>query len=136
MTQSSPGGRGDPPQTPPADNAGEGADAGLLRAGFVVSSMTMLSRVLGLVRDMVIANFFGAGGAADAFFLAFRIPNLFRRLFAEGAFAQAFVPVLAEYRSQRSVEAVRAFVAAVSGTLGVTLLAFTALGVAAAPLLS
>ncbi|MBS03488.1 MAG: murein biosynthesis integral membrane protein MurJ [Gammaproteobacteria bacterium] len=135
MTQSSSGGRGDPPQTPPADNAGEGADAGLLRAGFVVSSMTMLSRVLGLVRDMVIANFFGAGGAADAFFLAFRIPNLFRRLFAEGAFAQAFVPVLAEYRSQRSVEAVRAFVAAVSGTLGVTLLAFTALGVAAAPLL-
>ena len=96
--------------------------------------MTLLSRLLGLVRDMVIAHFFGAGGAADTFVLAFRIPNLFRRLFAEGAFANAFVPVLAEYRAHRSEGEVRALVNAVSGTLGFTLLAFTAFGVVAAPL--
>ena len=116
------------------DSAAESAGGGLMGAGLVVSAMTLLSRVLGLVRDMVIANFFGAGSATDAFFLAFRIPNLFRRLFGEGAFAQAFVPVLAEYRSQRSPAAVRAFVGAVAGSLGVSLLAFTVLGIAAAPL--
>lgn len=118
--------------TQQADTRDEG-EGGLLRAGAVVSAMTMLSRVLGLVRDMVVANYFGAGSAADAFFLAFRIPNLFRRLFGEGAFAQAFVPVLAEYRSLRSPADVSALISAVSGSLGVSLLAFTALGVVAAP---
>jgi putative peptidoglycan lipid II flippase len=70
--------------------------SGLLRSSGLISAMTMLSRVLGLIRDMVVANFFGAGAGADVFFLAFKIPNFFRRLFAEGAFAQAFVPVLTE----------------------------------------
>jgi putative peptidoglycan lipid II flippase len=70
---------------------------GLLRSSGVVGVMTMLSRVLGLVRDMVIARYFGAGTAADAFFVAFKIPNFLRRLFAEGAFSQAFVPVLSSY---------------------------------------
>ena len=109
------------------------AGASLFRAGAIVSTMTMLSRVLGLVRDMVIANYFGSSSAADTFFLAFRIPNLFRRLFGEGAFAQAFVPVLAEYRSRRSPAYVSAFIGAVSGSLGISLLAFTAFGVVAAP---
>src|SRR5690606_39904832 len=68
--------------------------SGLLRSSAVVSVMTLLSRVLGMVRAMVVANYFGSGAAADAFFIAFKIPNFLRRLFAEGAFAQAFVPVL------------------------------------------
>ena len=66
----------------------------LLKAGVIVSAMTFLSRILGLVRDMVVANFMGAGAAADVFFFANKIPNFIRRLFAEGAFAQAFIPVL------------------------------------------
>ena len=82
--------------------------AGLLKSSVTVGAMTMLSRFLGLARDVVIANFIGASVAADAFFVAFKIPNFMRRLFAEGAFSQAFVPVLSEYRSQRSIEEVRA----------------------------
>ncbi|MDD9892635.1 MAG: murein biosynthesis integral membrane protein MurJ, partial [Gammaproteobacteria bacterium] len=73
----------------------------LVRSTSVVSAMTLLSRVMGFVRDMVLAAFFGAGAAMDAFFVAFKIPNFLRRLFAEGAFSQAFVPVLSEYREQR-----------------------------------
>jgi putative peptidoglycan lipid II flippase len=72
--------------------------SGLLRSSAVVSAMTMLSRILGMVRDIVVAGYFGSSPAADAFFIAFKIPNFLRRLFAEGAFAQAFVPVLSEYR--------------------------------------
>ena len=82
--------------------------------------------------DMVIAYFFGAGAGADVFFLAFRIPNLFRRLFAEGAFSQAFVPVLSEYREKHSVEEVKQLVDKVSGTLGVNLVLITLLGVVGA----
>ncbi len=74
----------------------------MFRSGAAISAMTMISRVLGLVRDAVIANHFIIGGALDAFFLAFRIPNLMRRMFAEGAFSLAFVPVLSEYRETRS----------------------------------
>src|SRR6266571_640196 len=73
----------------------------LLRALATVSSMTLVSRILGLVRDVLIATLFRTGAATDAFFVAFRIPNLLRRLFAEGAFSQAFVPVLSEYRTRR-----------------------------------
>ena len=69
------------------------AKSSLLRSSLLVGTMTMLSRVLGLARDVVVANYFGASGSADAFFVAFKIPNFLRRLFAEGAFAQAFVPV-------------------------------------------
>ncbi|PIE40990.1 MAG: murein biosynthesis integral membrane protein MurJ [Gammaproteobacteria bacterium] len=106
---------------------------GLLKSTAVVSVMTMLSRVLGLVRDVTIANMFGAGSGADAFFVAFKIPNFFRRLFAEGAFNQAFVPVLSEYRAKRDHAAVKQLVAETSGTLAGILLVITVLIVLAAP---
>lgn len=96
---------------------------GLLRSSSVVSLMTLLSRVLGLIRDVVVAQYFGA--RADAFFVAFKIPNFFRRLFAEGAFSVAFVPVLSEYRRLRPLDEVRLLVARVSGVLGSALLAVT-----------
>lgn len=96
----------------------------------------MLSRVLGLARDVVVAAYFGASGSADAFFVAFKIPNFLRRLFAEGAFSQAFVPVLSEYRSQRDLAAVQALVNRVAGTLGSILIAITVLAVVAAPMLT
>ncbi|CAD5379871.1 putative lipid II flippase MurJ [Pseudomonas sp. OF001] len=115
--------------------SGESAKSSLLRSSAVVSVMTLLSRVLGMVRDMVVAAYFGSSPAADAFFIAFKIPNFMRRLFAEGAFAQAFVPVLSEYRAQRSLAEVKQLVDRVAGTLGLTLTALTALGVVASPYL-
>jgi putative peptidoglycan lipid II flippase len=123
----------DSPDSKP-DNAKPKAP-GLLRSTAVVSSMTMLSRVLGLVRDVVFARFFGAGLVMDAFFIAFKIPNIFRRFFAEGAFSQSFVPVFAEYDEKRSREEVQELVDRVSGTLGLVLFVFTAIGVIAAPIL-
>lgn len=107
----------------------------LLRSTALVSAMTLLSRVLGFLRDMVIARYFGAEAATDAFFVANRVPNLLRRLFAEGAFSQAFVPVLTEYRTRESEAAVRELIDRVAGTLGLILMAVTAVGVLAAPLL-
>ncbi len=112
--------------SPPRSNS-------LLRSSGLVGLMTMLSRVLGLIRDMVIANLFGAGAGADAFFVAFKIPNFLRRLFAEGAFSQAFVPVLSEYRTTRSQAEVKALLGAVSGALGFILLLLTLLAIAGAP---
>src|SRR6056297_4000578 len=109
---------------------------GLLRSSALVGALTMLSRVLGLVRDIAIAAFFGAGTAADAFFVAFKIPNFLRRLFAEGAFAQAFVPVLADYREAGSLAATKALVDRVAGMLGGTLLLITLVTVMAAPLVA
>lgn len=109
---------------------------GLIRSSGVVGIMTMLSRVLGLVRDMVIARYFGAGAGADAFFVAFKIPNFLRRLFAEGAFSQAFVPVLSSYREQQSVDEVRGLVNAVAGSLGLVLLGVTLVAMLGAPLLT
>jgi len=96
----------------------------------------MLSRVLGLIRDVVVAGYFGASGASDAFFVAFKIPNFLRRLFAEGAFAQAFVPVLSEYRTQRDLSAVQALVNRTAGSLGSVLLLVTLIGSAGSPLLA
>ncbi|MDM1716044.1 murein biosynthesis integral membrane protein MurJ [Thiopseudomonas alkaliphila] len=107
--------------------------SGLLRSSAIVSVMTLLSRVLGMVRDMVVAGYFGSSAAADAFFVAFRIPNFLRRLFAEGAFAQAFVPVLSEYRTKRSLAEVKQLVDRTAGTLGLILTALTALGVVLSP---
>ncbi len=107
----------------------------LLKSTGIVSAMTSLSRVTGFVRDMVYAQMFGAGSGTDAFFVAFRIPNLLRRLFAEGAFSQAFVPVFSEYQTQRSREELQELVDQVAGTLGVILLLITAIGVLAAPVL-
>ncbi|UDL04380.1 murein biosynthesis integral membrane protein MurJ [Marinobacter sp. CA1] len=112
------------------------AAPGLLRSSGLVGMMTMLSRVLGLVRDMVIARYFGAGTGADAFFVAFKIPNFLRRLFAEGAFSQAFVPVLSSYRETRDITEVRRLVNAVSGTLGLVLLGVTLVAVIGAPALT
>ncbi len=109
---------------------------GLLRSSAVVGVMTMISRVLGLIRDVVVAGYFGASGASDAFFVAFKIPNFLRRLFAEGAFAQAFVPVLSEYRTQRDLDAVRLLVAKTAGSLGSVLLVVTLLGSVGSPLLA
>src|SRR3982751_3212960 len=101
----------------------------LLKSTSIVSSMTMISRIFGFIRDMVTAQIFGAGAAFDAFSVAFRIPNLMRRLFAEGSFSQAFVPVLSEYQQKRSHEEVRQFINAISGTLGFILLCVTLVGV-------
>jgi hypothetical protein len=105
----------------------------LLKSLAAVSSITMLSRVLGFVRDTLIARTFGAGMATDAFFIAFKLPNLLRRIFAEGAFSQAFVPILAEYKSQQGEEATRTFIAYVSGLLTLVLALVTVLGMLAAP---
>ncbi|STZ77319.1 murein biosynthesis integral membrane protein MurJ [Bergeriella denitrificans] len=105
----------------------------LLGALAKVGSLTMVSRVLGFVRDTIIARAFGAGMATDAFFVAFKLPNLLRRIFAEGAFAQAFVPILAEYKETRSPEATQAFVRHVAGMLSFVLVIVTAVGILAAP---
>jgi putative peptidoglycan lipid II flippase len=107
----------------------------LLKALAAVSSMTLLSRILGFVRDTVVARAFGAGLATDAFFVAFKIPNLLRRLFAEGAFAQAFVPILAEYKNRRGEADTRLLVDHVSALLALALAAVTLTGIAAAPLI-
>lgn len=105
----------------------------LLKSLAAVSSLTLFSRVLGFVRDTIIARVFGASIATDAFVVAFKLPNLLRRIFAEGAFSQAFVPILAEYKTQHGEEATRTFVAYVSGLLTLALALVTLLGVVAAP---
>jgi putative peptidoglycan lipid II flippase len=107
----------------------------LIKSTAAVGSMTLLSRLLGLARDIVIARFFSASDAADAFFVAFKIPNFLRRLFAEGAFSLAFVPVLTEYRSNYSTAQTRELIDRVAGTLGLILLLLSLVGVAASPLL-
>ena len=107
----------------------------MFRAVFSTGAGTLVSRVLGLVRDVVIASVFGAGASADAFFVAFRIPNFFRRLFGEGAFSQAFVPVLSEYRASGNEAAVRDLASHVAGTLAAILLVVTTVGILAAPAL-
>lgn len=124
----------------------------LIKSGIIVSVMTLVSRVLGLVRDVVIANVMGAGAMADVFLFANKIPNFFRRLFAEGAFAQAFVPVLSEYHTKDeanaqstqhghhqgnqniNLEETRRLIAQVSGTLGVIITLVTLFGMLASPL--
>lgn len=108
---------------------------GLVASTAVVSTMTLLSRVLGLVRDVVLARLLGASAGADAFFVAFRIPNFMRRLFAEGAFNQAFIPVLSEYKNNGVAGAVQALINRVAGTLGAVLLLVTVIGVVGAPVL-
>ena len=107
----------------------------LLKSTSVVSAMTLLSRILGLVRDIVFARFFGATIVMDAFIVANRIPNMLRRFFAEGAFSQGFVPVMARYKENREHDDAREFVDAVAGTLGLVLFLCTLVGVIAAPLL-
>lgn len=101
---------------------------GLLRATSLVSILTFLSRIMGFTRDMVLAQAFGAAAGMDAFIIAFRIPNFMRRLFAEGAFSQAFVPVLSEYQTERTMNEVRLFLARIAGTLGFVLLSVVIVG--------
>jgi putative peptidoglycan lipid II flippase len=108
---------------------------GFLRNTSVVGGLTLLSRVSGLARDVVYSHAFGAGTLMDAFLVAFKIPNFLRRLTAEGAFSQAFVPVVSEYKVRRDGEEVRHLVGGVAGTFGVALFVITLLGVIAAPVL-
>lgn len=107
----------------------------LLKSTAIVGMMTMLSRILGLLRDILLAKYFGASGGTDAFFVAFKIPNFMRRLFAEGSFSQAFVPVLSEYKEKRTREELVDLINHVAGTLGAILFVVTALGMLAAPLM-
>lgn len=108
----------------------------LLKSGLIVSVMTLVSRVLGLARDVVVARLMGDGAAADVFFFANKIPNFLRRLFAEGAFAQAFIPVLTEVHHQDDKAQLRAFVAKISGTLGAIVFVVSIIGVIASPVLA
>ncbi len=107
----------------------------LFKAASTVSLLTLASRVTGLARDLLMASMFGASALTDAFNVAFRIPNLFRRLFAEGAFSQAFVPVLATHRAQHGEEATRTLISSVATALFWVLLATCVAGVLGAPLL-
>ncbi len=123
------------PPTPPDSDAVKVTGRGLLRSTSIVSGMTLLSRVLGLVRDIVIARYFGVSIATDAFFTANRIPNMLRRFFAEGAFSQGFVPVMGRYRERHSHEEARELIDSVAGTFGLALFLVTVAGVIAAPIL-
>ena len=105
----------------------------LLNALAKVGSMTFISRILGFVRDTLIARVFGAGMITDAFIVAFKIPNLLRRISAEGAFSQAFVPILAEYKSQRTFDETHSLINRVATWLGIILMGVTILGMLAAP---
>lgn len=105
----------------------------LWRSTVIVSAMTMLSRILGLVRDIVLLNVFGAGKDFDTFVVAFRIPNFFRRLFAEGAFSQAFIPVLTEYKTGRTHAEVQILISRVFGCLTTFMSALTFVAMVAAP---
>lgn len=109
------------------------ASMNLLRALATVSGMTLLSRILGFVRDFVVARAFGAGVETDAFFVAFRLPNLLRRMFAEGAFSQAFVPILAEYKNKRGEAETHRLVNHVASALGLVVLIVSIIGAICAP---
>jgi putative peptidoglycan lipid II flippase len=109
---------------------------GFLRSTGVVGFLTLLSRISGVVRDMVYSQAFGAGTLMDAFLVAFKIPNFLRRLTAEGAFSQAFVPVITEYKVRREHAEVRRLISGVTGVFGAVLFAITAIGVIAAPVLA
>ncbi|MDR0234822.1 murein biosynthesis integral membrane protein MurJ [Acinetobacter sp.] len=107
----------------------------LWRSTFIVSAMTMLSRVLGLVRDMVLLNVFGAGKDFDTFVVAFRIPNFFRRLFAEGAFSQAFIPILTEYKTTKLHAEVQILISRVFGCLLMVMSLLTLISMIIAPVI-
>lgn len=107
----------------------------LLRSAATISALTMLSRITGLVRDMLIARYFGAGAATDAFYVAFRIPNMLRRLFAEGAFSQAFVPMLSQVKATESEAGQHDFIDNVFSALAAAVFLTTVMGVIAAPVI-
>ena len=105
----------------------------LFKSTLITGGMTLLSRISGLARDMVFAGLIGAGVAADAFYVAFRTPNFLRRIFGEGAFSQAFVPVFTEYKTRNTQEEVREFLDRMAGIFGLVLFVVTLAGVLAAP---
>ena len=107
----------------------------LIKSMSIVGSMTLLSRITGLIRDVIFANILGDKAAADVFFVAFRIPNFFRRIFGEGAFSAAFVPVFTEYRMQKSESETKEFLQLMIGRFGLVLLVVSILGVLFAPAL-
>lgn len=107
----------------------------LLKALFTISGLTLLSRVLAFVRDILIARIFGAGMATDAFFVAFKLPNMLRRLFAEGAFSQAFVPIFSEYKNRRGNDETKLMLDHVTTLLALILFVVTLIGIIAAPIL-
>jgi putative peptidoglycan lipid II flippase len=107
----------------------------LIKSTLIVGGMTLLSRILGFIRDVVIAQTFGANASTDAFLIAFKIPNFMRRLFAEGAFSQAFTPILSEYKAQRTQAEIKSLIDHVAGTLGGILLFISIISMLAAPLL-
>ena len=107
----------------------------LFKSAATISGLTFLSRITGLARDIIIARAFGASALTDAFWVAFRIPNLLRRLFAEGAFSQAFVPILGAYKEQYEEEEVKHLIDHVTLILGATLLLVSLLGALFAPLI-
>lgn len=123
------------PEPPSDENKPKGGQS-LLKASGVTGSMTMVSRILGLARDVVIARVFGISDGTDAFFLANKIPNFMRRLFAEGAFNQAFVPVLSEYRTRKSHAEVQSLINSVAGSLGGLLTFITVIMLIATPLIA
>ena len=107
----------------------------LIKAAATVSSLTLLSRITGVVRDMLIARYFGSSAATDAFYVAFRLPNMLRRLFAEGAFQQAFVPMLSDVKATKTETEVRSFIDKVFSLLASVLVLTSILGVLIAPVL-
>lgn len=107
----------------------------LLKSGIIVSAMTFLSRILGLVRDIVLANILGATWVSDVFLVAQKIPNFLRRLFAEGAFSQAFIPVLSEYQTNKDIQQVKLLISETAGTLALVLSLVAVIGVAGSPVL-
>ncbi len=107
----------------------------LFKSTAIVGSMTLISRILGFIRDMIFARIFGADAGTDAFFVAFKIPNFLRRLFAEGAFSQAFVPVLSEYKETKDKQSVHEFIGRTGGALALILMGVTIVGVVCAPML-
>jgi len=123
------------PDAGPAKPKEIASGSGLARKTSIVGGMTLLSRILGLLRDVVFARYFGAQIVMDAFLVANRIPNMLRRFFAEGAFSAGFVPVMARYRENHDHDEAREFIDAVSGTFGAILFLVTLIGVIAAPLL-
>ena len=113
----------------------ESTGRGLALKASIVSGMTLVSRILGVARDIVFARSFGPGILLDAFLVAQRIPNMLRRFFAEGAFSAGFVPVMARYRENHSEEEAREYIDAMAGTFGIILFVVTLIGVIASPLL-
>src|SRR6266849_3310715 len=108
----------------------------LLKSTLITAGMTLLSRITGLWRDNIFAKIIGAGAdiAPDAFYVAFRIPNFFRRIFGEGAFSQAFVPVFSEHKTRGNAELIQEFLDYVAGILSLTLILVTLVVTSAAPL--